>query len=189
MLYIRSSRIRSGSNQEQLMREAEAKFDTLKKEYELKIDTERSDLRDREKRIQEIEEKIIAKEERIEKKFEDLEGKSESLSQKQIQLDTEIARQMSISDSLRSELSSIAKLTENEAKQLLLDRTEERYDKDILALMDKKRAELKVKESETAREILIKSIQQYAGDVTAETTQTIIHLESDDIKGKLIGKE
>ncbi len=55
--------------------------------------------------------------------------------------------------------------------------------------MEKKRADLKIRESELAREILIKSIQQYSGDVTGETTQTIIHLASDDIKGKLIGKE
>jgi len=39
------------------------------------------------------------------------------------------------------------------------------------------------------REILIKSIQQYAGEVTGETTQTMVQLESDDLKGKIIGKE
>jgi len=40
-----------------------------------------------------------------------------------------------------------------------------------------------------AREIILKSIQQYAGDVTSEVTTTVIEIPSDDIKGKLIGKE
>lgn len=76
-----------------------------------------------------------------------------------------------------------------EAKELLLKRTEEMYEKDIMAVIEKKKVELRLKEKELSREILIKSIQQYSGDVTAEMTQTLIHLENDDIKGKLIGKE
>jgi ribonucrease Y len=67
--------------------------------------------------------------------------------------------------------------------------TEDRYEKDILGLMEKKKKELKSREVELTREILIKSIQQYAGEVCGETTQTMVQLESDDLKGKLIGKE
>jgi ribonuclease Y len=67
--------------------------------------------------------------------------------------------------------------------------TEERYEKDIVSLIEKKKKDLKVREEEMAREILIKSIQQYAGEVTGETTQTMVQLESDDLKGKIIGKE
>jgi ribonuclease Y len=67
--------------------------------------------------------------------------------------------------------------------------TEERYEKDIVSLIEKKKKDLKVREEDMAREILIKSIQQYAGEVTGETTQTMVQLESDDLKWKIIGKE
>jgi ribonuclease Y len=67
--------------------------------------------------------------------------------------------------------------------------TEERYERDIVSLIEKKKKELKSRESDMAREILIKSIQQYAGEVTGESTQTMVQLESDDLKGKIIGKE
>jgi len=70
----------------------------------------------------------------------------------------------------------------DEAKTQLLEHTEELYEKDILTLIEKKKKELKNRESDMARDILIKSIQQYAGEVTGETTQTMVQLESDDLK-------
>lgn len=90
---------------------------------------------------------------------------------------------------LQSKISEIANLTTEEAKSIVMKRTEEVYEKDIMALIEKKKSELRIKEKDLSREILIKSIQQYSADVTAEMTQTLIHLENDDIKGKLIGKE
>lgn len=80
-------------------------------------------------------------------------------------------------------------MSEESAKTLLLEHMEEHCEKDLEGVIEKKRTELKAREKELAKEILMKAIQQYSGDVTSETTQTIIHLESDDVKGKLIGKE
>lgn len=86
-------------------------------------------------------------------------------------------------------LETMARLSQEEAKELLLKHTEERYEKDIISLIEKKKKELKSRELDAAREILIKAIQQYSGEVTGETTQTLVTLESDDLKWKLIGKE
>ena len=86
-------------------------------------------------------------------------------------------------------LESVARLSTEEAKELLLKHTEERYEKDILSLIEKKKKDIKSRESELSREILIGAMQQYAGEVTGETTQTLVTLENDDLKGKLIGKE
>ena len=83
---------------------------------------------------------------------------------------------------MSTKLETIAKLSTEEAKNLLLTTTEERYEKDILTLIEKKKKELKNREADMAREILIKSVQQYAGEVTGETTQTMVQLESDDLK-------
>lgn len=93
------------------------------------------------------------------------------------------------SQNIESKLEEIARLSQSDAKELLMKYTEERYEKDIVSLIEKKKKDLKVREEDMAREILIKSIQQYAGEVTGETTQTMVQLESDDLKGKIIGKE
>jgi hypothetical protein len=59
---------------------------------------------------------------------------------------------------------------------------EEKYEKDAISLLDKRKSYYKEKEKEVSREILIKAMQQYSCDVTTETTSTVIPLESDDIK-------
>ncbi|MFZ4462103.1 MAG: ribonuclease Y [Patescibacteria group bacterium] len=154
-----------------------------------KIFEEKRESKERERRAQELEEKILQKEDRLEKKLGEIETRMETLHKKESDLEEGRRKQEKINDELREELAKVARLTETEAKDLLMKRTEERYEKDILGLIEKKRQDLKIRETELSKEILIKSIQQYAGDVTGETTQTLIHLESDDVKGKLIGKE
>ncbi len=158
-------------------------------EYRASLERDKKDLKEKEQRILELEQKNIAREERIDRRFEEIEKKFETLREKEQSLDEAILRQERDAEALRTELSRVSNLSESEARELLLKRTEERFESDILGLLEKKKKDLHVREAEIAREIIIKSIQQYAWDVTGETTQTIIHLESDDIKGKLIGKE
>lgn len=136
-----------------------------------------------------LEQKLILREEKIEGRYEEIEKKIETLHIREESLQKERMDQEQIRQELQAELSKVAKLSTEDAKNLLLKRTEERYEQDILKVIEKKKKDLQIREGEISREILIKSIQQYAGDVTGETTQTLIHLDSDDIKGKLIGKE
>jgi len=154
-----------------------------------KVDLERAELREKNQRIAELEQKLILREEKIEAKYEEIEKKFGALRTREEELQKERYNQGQVRQELQDELSKVAKLTTEDAKNLLLKRTEERYEQDILRVIEKKKKDLQIRESEISREILIKSIQQYAGDVTGETTQTLIHLESDDIKGKLIWKE
>lgn len=154
-----------------------------------KLYAERSEFRGKEQRITELEQKLIAREDKLDIKFEEIEKKLEAVRTREDNLQKERSHQDQILQELQTELSHVAKLSPDEAKQLLLKRTEDRYEQDILKVIEKKRKELQIREVELSKEILIKSMQQYAGDVTGETTQTLIHLDSDDIKGKLIGKE
>ncbi len=154
-----------------------------------KIEEERRETRDRQKKIEEIEARIVEKDERIDKKLEELDVRQNHLREREQEISILKDGQERLKDELRSKLSEVSKMDEQSAKELLLKQVEERYEKDILGLMAKKRNELKLREREISQEILVKSIQQYAGDVTAEMTQTMVKLESDDVKGKLIGKE
>lgn len=154
-----------------------------------KFEDDRLSIVERERRISELEAKLNEKDVRLDIRFEELEKKLEQAFSKELNLEKLEGERKESLERLQKELSIISGMDESEAKELLLTRTEEKFEKDILSLLEKKQKELKIRESELAREILIKSIQQYAGDVTAETTQTLIHLDSDDIKWKLIWKE
>ena len=168
-----------------ILSRAEQTADTLRKE----IDEARADIRDRKNDAIEQERRIAEKEKKVDQKYEELESKRTDLRNKEELLETKIAEVDKKSQTIESRLEEVAKLSQVDAKELLMQYTEERYEKDILSLIEKKRKDLKVREEELTREILIKSIQQYAWEVTGETTQTMVQLESDDLKGKIIGKE
>jgi ribonuclease Y len=176
------------STEERLARNEEDSKRRIDAERE-RIDLERKESEERKRKLEELEEKVTQKEDRLEKKLEELETRSMALSKEQEVLQTKNREIETLRHELSGKLEEISKLSQDDARELLMKQTEEKYEKDLLAIIEKKKNEIRIKEKEISREILIKSIQQYANEVTAETTQTTIKLESDDVKGKLIGKE
>ncbi|EKD66460.1 MAG: hypothetical protein ACD_49C00040G0006 [uncultured bacterium (gcode 4)] len=161
-----------------------------------RLNEEKNELEQKKQRLDKMEEKFLEREEKIEKRLEEIEKKLEEIENKKNDLvskEEEIEKRKleinKIKEELNWKLAQIASLTQEEAKELILKQTEDIYEKDILAIIEKKKWELKLKEKELSREILIKSIQQYSWEIISETTQTTIHLENDDIKWKLIWKE
>lgn len=194
MYFLLTQKSKQASNA--LIQAAEAqKNDILKRAEEAaqisrkEIEDARNDVRDRKQSLIEQENRISEKEAKIDKKYEELEEKRNDLLKKEETFRLKNEEIDKKSQEIESRLENIARLSQSEAKELLMKYTEERYEKDILSLIEKKKKELKSREAEITKEILIKSIQQYAGEVTGETTQTMVQLESDDLKGKLIGKE
>ena len=164
---------------------AEETRDTAKRE----VEEAKNDLKDRKDQVLQSEERLLEKENRIDQKSEEIDKKKDALSTKEKELDEKLEEAEKKSRELEGKLEEMAKLSQEDAKEMLMSYTEERYEKDILWLLEKKKKDLKSREADISREILIKSMQQYAGEVCGETTQTLVTLESDDLKGKLIGKE
>lgn len=104
----------------------------------------------------------MEKEQRIDKKYEEIEQKRTELQKKEERIEEKTNELDKKYSEIEQKLENISKLSQEEAKNLLLQYTEERYEKDILGLMEKKKKELHAREAELSREILIKAIQQYA---------------------------
>ena len=138
--------------------------------------------KEQDRRVREREEQVHELETRLADSHVQIENQKKALWEKELLCEN-------LRSNLTHELSRVSGLDESTAREFLLSQTQEKIAKDLLGLYEKKRKDTEIRSAEISKEILIKSIQQYAGDVTAETTQTLIHLESDDIKGKLIGKE
>lgn len=138
---------------------------------------------------QKIEEKILEREEKIQARLDEIDKRQESLFQKEEELKTKRENLVKKEEELDGKLAEISKLTEVQAKELFIAQISEKYSQDGLTLIEKYKNKVEDQKKEIAREIILKSIQQFAGDVTNEVTTTIIELPSDDIKGKLIGKE
>lgn len=140
-------------------------------------------------KAEKIEERALEKEERLEAKSESLEQKSEKIIAKENELKKKEEAIDNTKIELEGKLSELSKLSEQEAKDLFLKQIEEKYEQDWKELVVKHRKRIEDNKKEIARDIIIRSIQQYAGDVTSEVTTTVIPLPNDDIKWKLIGKE
>lgn len=141
------------------------------------------------KKAEKIEERILEKEEKIENKLEILEEKQEKITQKEDNLREKEEKLEDLKIDLEGKLAELSKLSEEEARDLFLKKIEEKYEQDWKNLIIKHKKKIEDNKKEISRDIILKSIQQYAGDVTSEVTTTIIPIPSDDIKGKLIWKE
>lgn len=140
-------------------------------------------------KAQKVEEKILEREEKIQTRFDEIEKKQEVIYQKEEELKLKREALIKKEEELDGKLSEIAKLTESQARELYINQIGEKYAQDGLTVIEKYKKKVEDGKKEIAKEIILKSIQQYAGDVTNEVTTTMIELPSDDIKGKLIGKE
>jgi ribonuclease Y len=87
------------------------------------------------------------------------------------------------------ELEKVAQLSENEAKEQLLDAVKAKAETDAMAIVKDTIAQAKVNANKEAKKIVIQSIQRMCAEYTIENTVSVFNLESDDLKGQIIGRE
>lgn len=141
------------------------------------------------KKAERIEKRLLEKEERIDKKLESISFKQEALVKKEEELKLKKEELDKRESQIHEKLMEVASLTRDEARQVLLKKIEKECEADLTGVIMKYKRDLEERKNEIAREILIKSIQQYAWDVTNEVTTTIVPIHGEDIKGKIIWKE
>ena len=140
-------------------------------------------------KAEKIEEKILEREEKIENKLEMIQEKQDKIIQKEDELREKKDELEFKKQELDWKLAEMSKLTEKEAREIFLNEMKQKFEKDWISVLTKYKKKIEDEKKEIAKDIILKSIQQYAWDVTSEVTTTIIPIPSDDIKWKLIGKE
>jgi len=140
-------------------------------------------------KAEKLEERILEREEKIEKRLELIEDKQDKIIQKEDNLREEKEKIEERKKELEWKLSEMAKLTQEEARALFVKEVKDRFENDWIDVIKKYKKRITDEKKEIAKDIILKSIQQYAWDVTSEVTTTLIPIPSDDIKWKLIWKE
>ncbi|AKM82533.1 TPA: ribonuclease Y [Candidatus Berkelbacteria bacterium] len=162
----------------------EAKDEALKIREEAKKEEEKF-----RKEIQELERNLRRREELLDKRIENNDLDRDNLKKKEQEIDkikTEIGQ---IKDKHQQTLEKIAKINKEEALQILLKNIEKEYKEDLIRKI-KEQKEIAKEEAQTvAREILSTVIQRLASEHTVETTTTAVHIPSDEMKGRIIGRE
>ncbi len=162
----------------------EAKNESLKMQEELKREE-----RSKHEQLEKMEERLTKKEEMLDKKLDESEKMKTDLEHKAQSVKTLREEIEKMYNAQATQLQKIAALTPEQAKEILLKQVEEEAKGDLLAQMEKAEKELKEKAGERARYMIADAIQRVAADVTAESTVTIVNLPSDDLKGRIIGRE
>lgn len=162
----------------------EAKTESIKMQEEVKREE-----RTKHEQLQKMEERLTKKEEALDKKMDETEKAKTDLEQKITSVKTIREEVEKVYNAQAQQLQKIAALTPEQAKEMLLKQVEEESKEDLLAQIEKSEKELKEKAQEKARYLIADAIQRVAADVTSESTTTIVNLPSDDLKGRIIGRE
>jgi len=169
--------------------QAKEKFLELKSEHDKVITSRENKLNDAQKRIRDKESQIsneISKNKRLNQSLEDksaiLNKKSEYIDKKKEELDK-------LHQSHVSQLESISGLSAEEAKEQLVNSLKEEAKTDALAFAQNAIEEAKLTAQQEAKKIIINTIQRIGTEETVENCVSVFNLDSDDVKGRIIGRE
>ncbi len=185
------------------IQEAKEHFSNLRSQFENQKAQQLVELKEREVEIKGLESEFKIKEEKIEERQraiealkteqeakeaelgairENLEKQLKIVAKKKEELDTANERRI-------KELESIARLTEQEAKEQLLDAVRAKAETDAMAIVKESVEQAKANAGKEAKKIVIQTIQRMCAEYTIENTVSVFHLDSDDLKGQIIGRE
>ncbi|MDO3379198.1 ribonuclease Y [Geoalkalibacter halelectricus] len=188
----------------QLIEDAQKDADAIRKEATLeakdiilqaKTESEQ-EARDLRRDIQAQEKRLLQKEEHLDRKMSQLDGREEDLGQREKKLEQAqeqvVEREKSIDTLVRQQMETLERLSEmsaEEAKQYLIQSMESEARHDAAKMIKQIEEEAREKADKKAKEILALAIQRYAGDYVAEKTVSVVPLPTDEMKGRIIGRE
>ncbi len=155
---------------------------------QLRKESEKED-RARKNELQSLENRIMQREDSLEHRNDALDRKEHQLTSLQSSLDKRKNEIDSLYDREMSELERISTLTQAEAKTEILDRVRAETVRDEAQILRESEQRVRAQADKTAREIVSTAIQRCAADQAGEITVTSVHIPSDDLKGRIIGRE
>ncbi len=142
-----------------------------------------------EEKAKKTEERLINKESYLDKRQVDLDEIAEELKSKEAEIEETEEKIKELEKKKLESLEKISEITKEDAKKELLETLEKEQSEDIMVRLQKLDISGKEKIEAKAREILTSAIQRYGNSVAADVFSSIVNLPSDEIKGKIIGKE
>ncbi len=171
------------------LQQAKDKLASVDAEFEQKS-------REKHRKINEMERRLINKEENVERKFQGLDRKEREISakerriqQRERELDLQDEKINDLIKKQMEELERVAGLTQDEAKGQLIRKIEDEARIEAVQVVRRVEEETRAKSRQLAAEIISQAIQRSAAEHVVETTVSVVDLPSDDMKGRIIGRE
>lgn len=166
-----------------------SEFETFKaehkvemKEREMTVVSQEKDLKQAQAKLKDLKEDVEGRESELNALRENLDKQLKIVTKKREELDAANEKQIKA-------LENIARLSEAEAKEQLLDAVKAKVETEAMSIEKEVISMAKANANKEARKIVIQSIQRMCAEYTIENTVSVFNLESDDIKGQIIGRE
>ena len=177
----------------ELVKEAETRGkETLleAKEEAVRIRSEaEAENRQRRAEIGRQEKKLAQKAENLDRKIESFERRERALVQKEKEIEAGLSRVEKLKQEQRDQLEIVSGMSSDEARAQLLSAVESETRDDLAQRMRQVEIQMKAEADEKARDTLAEALQRCASEVATEATVSVVALPSDDMKGRLIGRE
>ncbi|NLA33878.1 MAG: ribonuclease Y [Tenericutes bacterium] len=169
--------------------EAKEEVHRLKLETEKENKEKKTELKSTEDRIVQRENNMDKREELFQKREITLDEREERLTQKQKEIQDEQTKVEELKQKELKLLQDISGFSKEKAKEMVMTRVEENMSKEIAAYIKERENEAKIDADKKAKELIVLSMQRFAADLSNEQTVTVVNLPSDEMKGRIIGRE
>ena len=163
--------------------------------HKIKLETEK-DVREKKAEIKDAEQRLLTRESNMDRRDQTLQNREQMLEEKEnsiINKQRDIQSEQVKLEELKKEqmtlLEKISNFSKSEAKDLIFKRVEEDMAIEIANYIKEREQEAALEVDKKAKNMLVQSMQRYASDVVSEQTVTVVNLPSDDMKGRIIGRE
>lgn len=153
------------------------------------LEEAKKEIKEREVGIKRQEERLIKKEEFLDKRQVDIDKEAESIRQKVVEVRAIKDKVDEVLKQRQSELEKISQLSKDEARKELFASVEKESEEDLVARMQKLESQANERLERKAKDILATTIQRLASSVSSDIMTTNVIIPSDEVKGKIIGKE
>lgn len=185
------------------IQQARDKFAKLKTEYEEYKSNAKFELKEERMELKNLRRELKSEEERVQEKIDKLKSREEALKERDLEIDTlrnNLETQLKVVARKKTELEQandrhiqalehVAKLGEEEAKEELLEAVRAKAETDAMSIVKDTISQAKLNANKQAKKIVIETIQRMCAEYTIENTVSVFNLESDDLKGQIIGRE
>ncbi len=183
-----AKRIVAGAQKDAEAKKREAVVAAKEEVMQLRNEGEK-EIRERRNEIQRLERRLVQKEESLDRKVETLERKEEGLHRKEGEVEKAREELRDLIGKQQAELERLSGLTSEEARQLLLSNIEDEIKHEAAIMIKEIETQAKEEADKRAKNIISLAIQRCAADHVAETTVSVVALPSDEMKGRIIGRE
>lgn len=186
---IEDAKRQAENNKRKKIQEAKEHWTQRKSEFDSKSSKRENVLRGNEQKLKERENEIRNTEKGLKRQHQENEKIRESLHHQLQIVETQKASMLAKEDEFLRGLEKIAKMSAQEAKEELIKGIRDKAESDAITFVKDRLEEAKLTANKEAKKIVIQTIQRMAAEYTIENTVSVFHLDSDDLKGQIIGRE